>query len=89
MIASVHLADVGLRSALGILRKTPKPGSIEGLRQANVGIAAPFGKHRKPPMPGRVGLVSLWDDDAALDRFHTEHPLAANRIEPFSNFPWP
>ncbi|MEY2453716.1 MAG: hypothetical protein QOD92_3290 [Acidimicrobiaceae bacterium] len=83
MIASVHLADVGVRAALGMLRKAPKPGSIEGLRQANVGITAPFGKHRRPPMLGRVGLVSLWDDDAALDRFHDEHPLAKRFAEGF------
>jgi hypothetical protein len=97
VIASVHIADIPIRSALGALRKAPKPGSIEGLRQANVGIAAPFGKHRRPPMPGRVGLVSLWDDDAALDRFHAEHPLAAKltdgffvRLEPLRAYgSWP
>ncbi|MEY2430280.1 MAG: hypothetical protein QOC92_5 [Acidimicrobiaceae bacterium] len=97
MIASVHIADIGIRSALAAVRKVPKPGSIEGLRTASVGIAAPFSKHRKPPMLGRVGLVSLWDDDAALDRFQAQHPLAKKladgfvvRLEPLRAFgAWP
>jgi len=29
------------------------------------------------PDIGRVGLVALWDDDAALDRFLADHPTAA------------
>jgi hypothetical protein len=76
VIASLHLADVGAGSALAILRRVPKPGSIDGLRKANLGISAPFGKHRRPPQLGRVGLLSLWDDDDALDRFDAEHALA-------------
>lgn len=76
MIASVHIVDVGIRAALATARKVPQPGSIEGLRKANIGIAAPFGSHRRPPMPGRVGMVTFWDDDAALDQFQTLHPLA-------------
>jgi hypothetical protein len=43
MIASVHVADLGVRSTLAVIRKAPKAGSIEGLRQANVAFAAPLG----------------------------------------------
>jgi hypothetical protein len=78
MIASVHIADVGARSALAIARKAPAPGSIAGLRNANVGLAAPLRSAFLPSVQfGRVALVAFWDDDAALDRFVAEHPLAA------------
>ena len=97
MIGSVHLANVGVRSTLGIVRKSVRPGSIDGLRDANVGVTAPFGKHRRPPTPGRVGLVSFWDDGATLDRFEAAHPLAKKfadgfhvRLEPLRAYgSWP
>lgn len=78
MIASVHLADVGVRSALAISRKPPPPGSIAGLRRAEVALAAPLGGSIVPsPQLGRAGLIAFWDDDAALDRFLGDHLLAA------------
>jgi hypothetical protein len=98
MIASVHVADVGKRAALGLLRKVPKPGSIQGLRKANVAVCAPLGTSRLPrPDLGRVGLVAFWDDDAALDAFLSHHPLAARlaggwhvRLAPLRAFgSWP
>lgn len=77
MIASVHLADVGVRSALAIARKAPPPGSIPGLRHANVGLAAPLGGSVIPsPQLGRVALVAFWDDDDSISRFVDGHPLA-------------
>src|SRR2546422_436646 len=99
VIASVHLADVGVGRALGIVRKVPKPGagSIPGRRSAHVAIPAPFAERRKPPMLGRAGLIAFWDDHAALDRFFGEHPLAAKlaggfsvRLDPLRAFgSWP
>jgi hypothetical protein len=94
MIASVHVADVGARRALGLLRKAPKPGSIAGLRSAKVALAAPLGGSVAPkPQLGRVALVAFWDDDHAVDRFLTEHRLAAalaggwhSRLEPLRAF---
>ena len=78
MIASVHIADVGARSALAIARKAPAPGSIAGLRNAGVGLAAPLRSAFLPSVQfGRVALIAFWDDDAALDRFLAQHPLAA------------
>ncbi|MEX0663338.1 MAG: spheroidene monooxygenase [Acidimicrobiia bacterium] len=77
MIGSVHVADVGRRSALGLLRKAPKPASTPGLRNANLGITKPpSAKLRDAPDFGRVALVAFWDDDAALDRFLADTPLA-------------
>lgn len=66
MIASVHVADVGVRRALQIVRK-----------RRDAAITAPFGEHRRPPTLGRVGLIAFWDDDAALDAFLDDDPLAA------------
>jgi hypothetical protein len=78
MIASVHIADVGARSALAIARKAPAPGSIAGLRNADVGLAAPLRSALLPSVQfGRIALIAFWDDDAALDHFLAEHPLAA------------
>lgn len=98
MIASVHVADVGVRSALGVVRKAPAAGSIPGLRHADVALAAPLGGSLAPkPQAGRVGLIAFWDEDAAVERFLTDHPLAARlaggwhtRLEPLRAFgTWP
>jgi len=98
MRASVHVADVGVRSALTLTRKPPAPGSIAGLRNAEVGIAAPLGPPLLPkPQFGRAAFIGFWDDDDAIDRFVAEHPLAARfasgwhvRLEPLRAFgSWP
>jgi hypothetical protein len=78
MIASVHIADVGARAALAVVRRAPRPASTRGLRHANVALTAPLSGSVLPsPDFGRVGLVALWDDDDALDGFLSEHPMAA------------
>ena len=74
MIASVHIADVGGAAALRVLRRPPR---APGLRKANVALTAALGTIRPSPNLGRPALVALWDDDAALDRFLLEHPMAA------------
>ena len=77
MIVSVHLADVGGRAALRVLRQRPDPADIPGLRYADTVIAAPLGGGLLPvPQFGRVGLVAAWDDDQALDAFLESHPVA-------------
>ena len=78
MIASVHIADVGVRSALALSRKAPTAGSIAGLRNAGVGLTAPLSSAVLPSVQfGRAALVAFWDDDAAIDGFLDAHPLAA------------
>jgi len=98
MIASVHMADIGVRSALAINSKAPPPGSIAGLRSASVGLAAPLAGKVVPSVQfGRAGLLAFWDDDAALDRFLGGDPLAAKfasgwyaRLAPLRAFgTWP
>jgi len=99
MLASVHIADVGARSALAIIRKAPPSGSIPGLRHADVGLAAPLSPRAFPSAPqiGRAAFIGFWDDDAAIDRFLSDHPLAAKlaggwhaRLAPLRAFgTWP
>ncbi len=82
MIASVHVADVGTRRALRLLRRAPRPGSIPGLRHADVGLTAPLSRSVLPsPDLRRVGLVAFWDDDDDVDRFLGDSPLAAALAE--------
>jgi hypothetical protein len=97
MIASVHIADVGRRSALSFVRKVPKPRDTSGLRHANVALTAPLSPALLGrPDPGRVALIGFWDDDAALDRF-LAGPVAAKlaggwhlRLAPLRAFgSWP
>ena len=76
MIASVHLADLSPRETVRALRSVPRPGVVPGVRYADVGVGAPLSPSLLPaPSPGRVGLVAVWDDDAALDRFLARAPL--------------
>lgn len=98
MIASVHLADVGPRTALRLLRTTPDPAAVPGLRYLETTTTAPLGGHLLPkPTPGRVGLIAAWDDERALDDFLANHPLAAQvahgwhvRLQPTRIFgAWP
>jgi hypothetical protein len=98
MIASVHIANLGLGSGLSVVRRAPKPGEIAGLRHANVAITAPLSASvLARPDPRRVALVAMWDDDQALDRFLADHSLAATmaggwhiRLEPLRAYgTWP
>jgi hypothetical protein len=77
MIASVHIADVGPRTALAhVLTGRRRVAGVAGLRDARVALAAPLGGALRPkPDVGRAALVAFWDDDAALDAF-----LATNRV---------
>jgi len=77
VIVSVHLADVGWRRAPGLLLERPDRDAIPSLSYAERVATAPLGSGLLPkPQPGRVGLIAAWEDDAALDRFLAEHPLA-------------
>jgi hypothetical protein len=98
MIASVHVADVGARTGIALLRQAPRPASTNGLRHADIGFAAPLSSKVRPaPDPGRVGLIAFWDDNAALDRFLADDPTAARladgwhvRLEPLrATGTWP
>jgi hypothetical protein len=76
VILSMHIADVGTR-ALAFLRAQPRAGTVAGLRYAEAMLAADLtGRLLPSPHAGRVGLLAAWDDDAALERFAADAPLA-------------
>lgn len=61
-------------------------------------VTAPLGGSLRPsPQAGRLALVAFWDDDAALDRFLADHPMAEAlsggwhvRLDPLRAFgSWP
>ncbi|MEU9116053.1 spheroidene monooxygenase [Streptomyces sp. NPDC048483] len=76
MIISLHFAELGVRAARAALTERPRPEAVPGLRYAQTtltgGIAAGIPRLR----PGRAALLAAWEDDAALDRFLAEDPLA-------------
>lgn len=77
MIASVHVAELSPRETIRAFRAAPKPPATPGLRYADVLAGAPLSGSLLPkPKPGRVGLVAVWEDDAAVTRFLETHPLA-------------
>ncbi len=97
-VVSLHIADVGVGAGLQLLLQGFRPGGVRGLRHANVGAAAALSGTLLPrPMVSRIGLISFWDDDRALDRFDADHPLADRlrhgwqaRLEPLRRYgSWP
>lgn len=77
MVTSIHFADVGVRSALSVLRNCPSPASAPGLRHADSAVAVPLSPSPfRLPKFRRAALVAFWDDDQALDRFLEDHPVA-------------
>ncbi|MEW9520789.1 spheroidene monooxygenase [Streptomyces tubercidicus] len=76
VIFSVHIADVGVRAVRTVLRERPRPGEIPGLRYAETTLTGAIAAGPPKVRPGRAALLASWDDDAALDRFLAEAPLA-------------
>lgn len=74
MIATVHLADLGPAGSLRSLLRRPRPTDVPGLRWADVALAAPLAMAGPPPL-GRTGLIALWDDADAVDRFVDTNPI--------------
>ena len=97
VVASVHIADVGVARALRMLRG---PRRVAGLASAEVAVSAPLrgdGVSMPIPMPGRVALVAFWDDAVALDAFLADHPYGRrlgdgwwSRLDPLRAYgSWP
>jgi hypothetical protein len=77
LIASLHLAEVGTRPALSLLRRTAKGVRAPGLRYGVVTTTAPLSGHYLPrPSLGSVGLIAMWESEPALDDFLADDPLA-------------
>lgn len=77
MILSFHLADIGPRAALRLMTRGVSTDGAPGLTYAQVAITAPLTERLlSKPRLARAGLIAAWSDDAALERFLAEHPLA-------------
>lgn len=77
MIASVHVAEVGLRRARRLFRENVDRRTAPGLRYGVVTTTAALDGGVVPrPTLSRVAFVGAWDDDDALDAFLSEHALA-------------
>lgn len=96
MIASVHSADIGARTALRF--RAPRAAEVPGLRNAHSGLAVPFGGFAPVPILGRTACIALWDDDQSLETFlASDHKSAATmgagltlRLEPIRAYgSWP
>lgn len=98
MLASIHVADLGARHAVKFVTRKESGITAPGLRNVNLALAARLGG----PLPtktdiGRVALIAMWDDDAALDRFLEDSPIATTlaggwhvRLEPLrAHGSWP
>ncbi len=74
MIASMHVCDVGPRQLPSVLRRAPNPCPefAQLLATAHLG-----GGLLPRPRAGDVALFAVWRDDAALECFLAEDPLAA------------
>ena len=94
MPTSVHIADVGIGAALRSLVGGARLSGVAGLRHADLAAAAPLSASLAPaPQVRRIALIAFWDDDAAIDAFVADHPLAAKlaggwsvRLEPLRAF---
>ncbi len=77
MIASIHIADVGKRTALRLSPRKLELAKVSGMRYAEITITAPLSANLAPiPNLGRVALIATWEDERALDDFLARHALA-------------
>ncbi len=68
MLASLHVADVGLRKSFRMGH--PDPADVPGLLDARSGIMARFNRSIVPdPAWGLCMWLGFWDEERSLDRF--------------------
>ena len=73
MLLSVHLIPSSASQSLARLRWSPAPTG--GLIWSETLLATPLGQKGPPRLDGN-GLIAAWQDDAALDAFLADDPLA-------------
>jgi hypothetical protein len=74
MIATVDIADLGVRHTLQSLRHRPAPGVVPGLRWLDTATAVPLAS-KHPPGFRRTVMIAFWDDEEAAAAFTRDHPL--------------
>jgi hypothetical protein len=80
MIATVDIADLGLRRTLESLRHRPEPGTVPGLRWLDTAAAVPLAS-RLPPTFQRAVMIAFWDDESAAVAFMHDHQLGRRFAE--------
>ena len=73
MIATIDVADIGVRSTLRALRH--RPTDVPGLRWLDIAATVPLSSKR-PPGLRRAVMLAMWDDEDAAATFAATHPLA-------------
>ena len=74
MIATVDIADLGVRRTLRSLRHRPAPATVPGLRWLDTAAAVPLAS-KHPPGFRRTVMIAFWDDEEAAAAFTRDHPL--------------
>jgi len=74
MIATVDIADLGVRRTLQSLRQRPPTATVPGLRWLDTATAVPLAS-KHPPGFRRTVMIAFWDDEAAAAAFARGHPL--------------
>ena len=74
MIATVDIADLGLRRTLRSLRHRPTPATVPGLRWLDTAATVPLASKR-PMGFRRAVMIAFWDDEAAAAAFMRDDPL--------------
>jgi hypothetical protein len=72
MIATVHIADLGVPRALRTTARRP-PRRVPGLRWGTTALVMPLAASGAPPL-GRAGLFAFWDDQDAAEDFFADDP---------------
>ncbi len=80
MIATVDIADLGVRSTLRALRRRPDAATVPGLRWLDTAAAAPLASKR-PPGFQRLVMIAFWDDEEAAAAFGADHPFGQQFAE--------
>jgi hypothetical protein len=80
MIATVDIADLGLRRTLSSLRHRATPANVAGLRWLDTAVAVPLVTYR-PPSFRRSVMIAFWDHEEAAAAFAENHPLGQRFAE--------
>jgi hypothetical protein len=80
MIATVNIADLGVRRTLRSLWVRPASANVAGLRWLDTAVAVPLASKR-PPGVRRSVMIAFWDDEEAADAFAEDHPLGQRYAE--------
>jgi heme-degrading monooxygenase HmoA len=80
VIATVDIADLGLRRTLSSLWHRPPPADVPGLRWLDAAATVPLAAYH-PPGLRRCVMIAFWDDEEAAAAFALDHPFGERFAE--------